>query len=75
MKRLASCFGFGPVGCSGCRCLAVVRHAGAVDLANYAPADAVVYVEFDNLADVARAIQHTDIWKAAAPITGNKAAS
>ena len=42
-----------------------------VDLANYAPADALVYVEFDNLADVARAIQYTDIWKAAAPITGS----
>lgn len=46
---------------------------GTVDLANYAPANAVVYVEFDNLADVARAIQHTNIWQAAAPITGNKA--
>jgi hypothetical protein len=42
-----------------------------VDLANYAPADALVYVEFDNLADVARTIQHTDTWKAAAPITGS----
>jgi hypothetical protein len=42
-----------------------------VDLATYAPAEAVVYVEFDNLADVARTIQHTDIWKAAAPITGS----
>jgi hypothetical protein len=42
-----------------------------VDLANYAPANALVYMEFDNLADVARTIQHTDIWKAAAPITGN----
>ena len=43
-----------------------------VDLANYAPADALVYVEFGNIADVARTIQHTDIWKAAAPITGSK---
>lgn len=41
------------------------------DLADYAPADAVVYVEFDNVADVARTIQHTDLWKAAAPITGS----
>jgi hypothetical protein len=41
-----------------------------VDLANYAPSDALVYIEFDNLADVARTIQHTDIWQAAAPITG-----
>ena len=43
-----------------------------VDLADYAPADALVYVEFNNLADVARAIQYTDAWKAAAPITQSK---
>jgi hypothetical protein len=41
------------------------------DLADYAPADAIVYVEFNSLADVARTIQHTDAWKAAAPITGS----
>ena len=40
-----------------------------VDLADYAPADSLVYVEFNDLADVARAIQYTDVWKAAAPIT------
>src|SRR5829696_6087666 len=39
-----------------------------VDLADYAPADSLVYVEFNDLADVARAIQYTDVWKAAAPI-------
>lgn len=39
------------------------------DLADYAPADAIVYVEFNSLADVARTIQRTDAWKAAAPIT------
>src|SRR4026207_20906 len=39
------------------------------DLADYAPADAIVYVEFNSLADVARTIQHADAWKAAAPIT------
>lgn len=39
------------------------------DLADYAPADAIVYMEFNSLADVARTIQHTDAWKAAAPIT------
>ena len=44
---------------------------GAVDLADYAPADALVYAEFDNLSDVARAIQHTDTWKASAAVTGN----
>lgn len=41
------------------------------DLADYAPADAIVYVEFNSLADVARTIQHADAWKAAAPITGS----
>jgi len=41
------------------------------DLADYAPADSIVYVEFNSLADVARTIQHTDAWKAAAPITGS----
>src|ERR1043165_3417600 len=42
---------------------------GKVDLADYAPADSLVYVEFNSLADVSRAIQQTDSWKAAAPIT------
>lgn len=44
-----------------------------VDLANYAPANALVYVEFDNLADVVRTIQHTNTWQAAAPVTGSNA--
>src|SRR5215467_4976328 len=48
---------------------------GKVDLAEYAPADALVYVEFNDLADVARAIQHTDVWQATAPITQNKPAN
>ena len=39
------------------------------DLADYAPADSIVYVEFNSLADVARTIQHADAWRAAAPIT------
>lgn len=46
-----------------------------VDLAEYAPADALVYVEFNDLADVARAIQHTDVWQATAPITQSKPAT
>ena len=41
----------------------------AVDLANYAPADSLLYVELNNPSAVARAIQQTDVWKAAAPIT------
>ena len=40
-----------------------------IDLADYAPADSIVYVEFNSLADVARTIQHADAWKAAAPVT------
>jgi hypothetical protein len=48
---------------------------GKVDLADYAPADALVYVEFNSLADVAHAIQQTDAWKAAAPITRSKPAT
>ncbi len=40
-----------------------------VDLADYAPADSLVYVEFNSLTEVAHAIQYSDVWKAAAPIT------
>lgn len=43
-----------------------------VDMADYAPADSLVYVEFNNLAEVAHAIQHTDVWQAAMPITHSK---
>ena len=43
-----------------------------VDMADYAPADSIVYVEFNNLAEVAHAIQQTDVWQAAVPITHSK---
>ncbi len=46
-----------------------------VDLANYAPADSLLYVELNNPSDVTRAIEHSDVWKAAAPITQNKPSS
>src|SRR5215217_6107061 len=46
-----------------------------VDMAGYAPADSLVYVEFNNLSEVAQAIQHSDVWQAAAPITQSKPAS
>jgi len=49
-----------------------VNLPGRADLADYAPADSLVYVEFNNLAAVAHAIQYTDVWKAAAPITHTK---
>lgn len=47
----------------------------AVDMAAYAPADSILYVEFNNLASVAQAIQHSEAWQAAAPITQTKPAS
>ncbi|HYK20861.1 MAG TPA: hypothetical protein VEV42_09010, partial [Pyrinomonadaceae bacterium] len=45
-----------------------------VDMADYAPADALLYVEFNNLASVAQAIQNSDAWQATAPITHSKTA-
>ena len=38
----------------------------------YAPADSIVYVEFNNLEGVAQAIQQSEVWQAAAPITHSK---
>ncbi|HKG45382.1 MAG TPA: hypothetical protein VKB02_01545 [Pyrinomonadaceae bacterium] len=46
-----------------------------VDMADYAPADSIVYVEFNNLAAVAQAIQNSEVWRAAAPITQSKPAA
>jgi hypothetical protein len=46
-----------------------------VDLAKYAPADALLYVELNNASNLARAIQETDVWKATAPITHSTASS
>jgi len=46
-----------------------------IDLAKYAPADSVLYVELNSPSDVARAIQQTDVWKAAAPITHSQPSS
>jgi hypothetical protein len=43
-------------------------------MANYAPADSLVYVEFNNLEDVATAIQHSEAWQSAATITQSKPA-
>jgi hypothetical protein len=37
-----------------------------VDMAGYVPADSLVYLEFNSLPDVARAIEQNDTWKAAA---------
>jgi hypothetical protein len=46
-----------------------------VDMADYAPADSIVYVEFNNLAAVANAIQHSEVWQATAPITQSRPAA
>src|SRR5688500_18443623 len=47
----------------------------SVDMASYAPADSLVYVEFNNPVSVAKAIQNSDVWQAAAPITQSKTTS
>jgi len=44
-------------------------------MANYAPADSILYVEFNNLEGVVQAIQHSDAWQAATPITKSKPAT
>ncbi len=46
-----------------------------VDMADYAPADAIVYVEFNDLREVAHAIQNSDVWRAATPVTHSKTVS
>src|SRR5262245_49000244 len=43
-----------------------------VDMADYAPADSLVYVEFNNPSAVVKAIQHSNLWQAAAPIIQSK---
>lgn len=43
-----------------------------VDMADYAPANSIVYVEFNDLAAVAQAIQNSEVWQATAPITQSK---
>jgi hypothetical protein len=45
-----------------------------VDMANYAPADSLVYVEFNDLTSVAQEFPNSDVWQAAAPITPSKPA-
>jgi hypothetical protein len=43
-----------------------------VDMADYAPADSLVYIEFNNPNAMVQAIQNSDVWQAAAPITQSK---
>ena len=46
-----------------------------VDMADYAPADSLVYIEFNNPTSLVQAIQNSDVWQAAAPITQSKPVS
>ena len=46
-----------------------------VDMADYAPADSLVYVEFNNPTALVQAIENTDVWQAAAPITQSESVS
>ena len=46
-----------------------------VDMADYAPADSLVYVEFNNLTAVVQAIQQSQVWQSATPITQSKPVS
>src|SRR5215207_9673073 len=43
----------------------------AVDVAEYAPADSLVYVEFNDPVRVVQAIQNSDVWQAASPTQSN----
>jgi hypothetical protein len=40
------------------------------DMANYVPADALVYIEINSIWDIANTIQSSDAWKAASPSIG-----
>ena len=41
-----------------------------VDMADYVPADSLVYLEVNSLTEVAKSIEQGQIWKAFAPIAG-----
>jgi len=59
-------------------CLLLVAGAAAfwwnrpnkVDMADYVPADALVYIEINSIWDIANTIQNSDAWKAASPTIG-----
>jgi hypothetical protein len=40
------------------------------DMADYVPADSLVYIEINSIPDIANAIQNSDAWKAASPVIG-----
>jgi hypothetical protein len=41
-----------------------------VDMADYVPADSIVYLEFNSVTDLVNAIEQSDAWKATTSITG-----
>ena len=43
-----------------------------VDMAAYAPADSIVYVEADSLQNIFDAVTSTDDWKELAPAAGDR---
>lgn len=45
-----------------------------VDMADYVPGDALVYLEVNSLADVTRVVEQNDTWKAAAQVLGTQTA-
>src|SRR5512144_1693545 len=40
------------------------------DMSDYAPADALVYIETNSLTDVMNAIQTSEVWKTVSPVIG-----
>lgn len=63
------------VGLSGLIILLIVAFVwwslpNKVDLADYAPADALVYLEVNSLPEITNALQQTDAWKAANSVAG-----
>jgi hypothetical protein len=44
---------------------------GRIDMAAYAPADSLIYLEFNSLTDLARAIEQNETWKSLAPVIGS----
>src|SRR5215204_283486 len=43
-----------------------------VDMASYAPADSLIYLETNSIPDVTNAIQQSEVWKSVSPIVGNR---
>jgi len=61
-------------------CLALLLIAAALwwnlpvkaDMASYAPADSLIYLETNSLPELSKAIQQSEVWKSVSPIVGNR---